>query len=669
MAVVFRARDESLGRTVALKVMASVLAGDDEFRQRFSRESRAAAAVDHPHIIPVYDAGEADGVLYIAMRFVSGGDLRSLLYREGPLGGNRTAALLSPIASALDAAHAAGLVHRDVKPANILIDTGTDRPDYPLLSDFGLAKGTASVGSTGTGRFLGTPSYAAPEQILGRSVGPPADQYALACVAFVMLAGRPPFVPDAPMAALWAHVHETPPPVTELRPDLSTAVDVVLARALAKNPDDRFASCGEFADALRTALATAPGTVRSADRVLAIRSADTTVRRAFYPVGHLRHAKPRGNRRPLVAAAVAVALAIGLGIFLDGKPGPAPLAHAPGQAAHAPRQATVATNPSTPRLIATLTDPDSEGVLSTAFGANGTLVTVDKNGSAYVFDVARQRVTATLTGLGGTLSTDGTTLITPAGRCTASTPDCEGVVDVATRREIASFTPNNGEWESVGNATLAVSDSEDDGVDVWNIRSATLIATLTDPDAIYLLQIAISPTGTMVATSDDAGRTYLWDTASQRVIATLTEPGSDGKPAFVAGGMAFSPNGKTLAVVSTAGRTYLWNVTTHRRIANLPAWTVADGTGSLAPLSPDGNFLVSGQGLAGTEIWNTKTGEVVSTLPHPPGHTLNSVAFSANGQLLALSDSLGHTYVWNISALPSAGSSTPTPSATVSGGR
>jgi len=234
MAVVFRARDERLGRTVALKVVAPTLAGDDGFRERFIRESRAAAAVDHPHIIPVYGAGEADGVLFLAMRYVSGGDLHSVMRREGPLPAERAAFLLSPVASALDAAHAAGLVHRDVKPANILVDMSPGRPDHPYLSDFGLAKGTASVaGLTGTGQFVGTVDYASPEQISGGRAHVQTDQYALACVAFTMLTGALPFAREAPLAVLWAHLNDPPPPVTAHRRDLSAAVNQALGRALA----------------------------------------------------------------------------------------------------------------------------------------------------------------------------------------------------------------------------------------------------------------------------------------------------------------------------------------------------------------------------------------------------------------------------------------------------
>jgi serine/threonine-protein kinase len=267
MATVLRARDEALGRTVALKILVPARAGDAEFRERFVRESRAVAAVDHPHIIPVYAAGEASGVLYLAMRFVAGGDLRSIVQRDGRLSGDRAITLLSPIASALDAAHAVGLVHRDVKPANILVDRGPGGAEHPYLSDFGLAKGSAaSTGLTGTGQFLGTPDYAAPEQISGKPARPQTDQYALACVAYAVLAGALPFPRSESMAVLWAHMYDEPPLLTAARPDLSVAVDAVLARALAKDPEGRYATCTEFIDALRAAVS-APAPAGSGGRV------------------------------------------------------------------------------------------------------------------------------------------------------------------------------------------------------------------------------------------------------------------------------------------------------------------------------------------------------------------------------------------------------------------
>src|ERR1700677_24832 len=199
MAVVYRATDERLGRVVALKVLAPALAADEQFRLRFIRESRAAAAVDDPHIIPVYEAGEAGGVLYIAMRYVAGGDLGSMLRRYGPMPPARVAMFVSAVASALDAAHAAGLVHCDVKPANMLVDHRDGRPDHVYLSDFGLSKGAMSPrGITSTGQFFGSVDYSAPEQIQGKALDGRADQYALACSAFTLLTGTAPFERELP---------------------------------------------------------------------------------------------------------------------------------------------------------------------------------------------------------------------------------------------------------------------------------------------------------------------------------------------------------------------------------------------------------------------------------------------------------------------------------------
>jgi serine/threonine protein kinase/DNA-binding beta-propeller fold protein YncE len=258
MAVIYRARDAHLGRNVALKLLAPGLALDQAFRQRFIRESRAAAAVDHPHIIPIFAAGEANGVLFIAMRYVHGGDVRRLLDSGGPLPAARAADVITQVASALDAAHVHGLVHRDVKPANMLRDatSGGDHQDHVYLADFGLSKRSFSVtGLTSIGQFLGTPAYVAPEQIEGHRVDSRADQYALACASFEMLCGVPPFQRDGDLAVMFAQVSEPPPSLSSRRTELPTAVDGVMNRALAKSPSDRFPSCLAFAAALREVLA------------------------------------------------------------------------------------------------------------------------------------------------------------------------------------------------------------------------------------------------------------------------------------------------------------------------------------------------------------------------------------------------------------------------------
>ena len=272
MAVVYRALDLRLGRQVALKVLAPHLGEDEAFRQRFIRESRAAAGVDHPHIIPVFEAGEADGVLFIAMRYVSYGDVRMLVDREGKLTTARTCVITAQVASALDAAHARGLVHRDVKPGNILLaESGASGADHVYLSDFGLSKHSLAASTlTSTGQFMGTLDYVSPEQIQGHPADGRADQYALACTTVEMLSGSPPFRRDESMALLWAQLEAPPPPLTERRPDLPPAVDAVIRRALAKSPDDRYPTCLEFALALRGACEASPVGLRRPETAYAM---------------------------------------------------------------------------------------------------------------------------------------------------------------------------------------------------------------------------------------------------------------------------------------------------------------------------------------------------------------------------------------------------------------
>ncbi|HEY7430049.1 MAG TPA: protein kinase [Streptosporangiaceae bacterium] len=261
MAVVYRAFDSRLQRRVALKVLAPELVRDEEFRQRFIRESRAAAAVDHPNILPIFEAGEADRVLFIAMRYVQGGDVRNLVNEAGRLPAARACAIIAQVASALDLAHAHGLVHRDVKPANMLREATSyaGQPDHIYLSDFGLSKRSVGSGNlTSRGHFLGTLNYVAPEQIEGRNVDGRTDLYALACSAFELLSGDPPFRRDDNMAIMWAQVNAAPPLLSSRGPGLPKAVDRVMGRALAKQAGDRYVTCLEFASALAGACGLHP---------------------------------------------------------------------------------------------------------------------------------------------------------------------------------------------------------------------------------------------------------------------------------------------------------------------------------------------------------------------------------------------------------------------------
>lgn len=249
MGVVYLAKDLRMGRVVALKVLAPELTHSNVFRRRFIHESRMAAAIDHPHIVPIFGAGEANGVLYIAMRYVSGPDLGALLDRDGPLPVNSAMRIAAQVASALDAAHEHGLVHRDVKPGNILLDRSPvgDDPYDAYLMDFGMAKPSLEeVSLTTVGQFIGTLDYVSPEQISGHPVDGRGDLYNLACVVYEALAGSSVFQHDDDMALLWAHANEPPPDLSESRPDLAPAVDRVMTKALAKDPEHRYGSCREF---------------------------------------------------------------------------------------------------------------------------------------------------------------------------------------------------------------------------------------------------------------------------------------------------------------------------------------------------------------------------------------------------------------------------------------
>jgi Protein kinase domain len=334
MAVVFRARDDQLGRLVALKIMAPSFASDSEFRQRFVRESRAAAAVDDPHIIPLFEAGESAGVLFIAMRYVAGGDVRSLLAREGPLSVDRACAILVSVASALDAAHAAGLVHRDVKPGNMLMDVREGRPDHVYLADFGLTKATSgAVTLTGTGKFLGTADYSAPEQIRGRRVDGRTDQYALACAAVEMLTGQTPFPREKAMDVLTAHIFEPPPSLSARRHGLPAELDAILGRALAKSPSDRYRSCGDFTAAFQRAAGLARGGPGSA-RAQPAATRPSAPERSIEPPGRIdvvRGRRRSGRLMIATTAAVAVAAAV-VAFFMLAQPRRAPGAHAAGTA-------------------------------------------------------------------------------------------------------------------------------------------------------------------------------------------------------------------------------------------------------------------------------------------------------------------------------------------------
>jgi YVTN family beta-propeller protein len=347
MGVVYRATHIALDHVVALKVIAPDLAGDERFRRRFADESRIAVSIRHPNVVQIHHAGEEQGLLFVTMDLIEGTDLRGLLRERGVLDPERAVQITEQVASALDAAHAKGLVHRDIKPGNALIER-RDGDEHVYLTDFGLARAIeASTGITATGAFVGTLDYVAPEQIRGERVDARADVYALGCVLFELLTGNPPFAArDDKVAKMYAHLQEEPPPLRVLKPELPGELDHVVARALAKDPDARFPSAGDLGRAAAAASVGSP-TVE-AERSVAVGAAAPGPPEATTPVGRASattlpgqapptpdRAPPpaRRSRGPLIGVVAAgIASAVVAVILIAGGGDEEPSTTAPAQA-------------------------------------------------------------------------------------------------------------------------------------------------------------------------------------------------------------------------------------------------------------------------------------------------------------------------------------------------
>jgi serine/threonine protein kinase/WD40 repeat protein len=678
MAVVYRARDERLGRPVALKVLAPALAADAGFRRRFTAESRAAAAVDHPNIIPVYEAGQAGRSLFIAMRLVTGGDLRGVLTREGPLPPARAAQFLSPIASALDAAHRAGLVHRDVKPGNVLVDTDPGRPEHVYLSDFGISKGAASsAGLTGTGEFLGTPDYTSPEQVRGLAADGRADQYALACVTWQLLTGTVPFEREDGIDVLFAHLHEPLPPLDALQPDLPAATGHVLARALAKEPGQRYPSCGEFADALRDALEVPPyrPAVPAAESWHPrSEAAALSAHPATAPAG--TGSRPAGPGEPSQATPPGIADAptqdVDAAPSKRLRPRPGPDVSNPARQDRAGRRRrlhlTVALagailaaaaaiallltrssqgpQASTPAAAPTASEKNTEPAASAAPRAS------TQTASAPTTKPATPSVplTGTLAAILANPASEGvrTVAFGPRGLLAAgdfSEGSTTYLWDTANRSIIATFTGTSRKPGTQVNAVafgpgriLAVG-AGDGKTYLWNTATGKLTATLIGT-GLDVTSAAFGPSG-ILFTGDDDGCVFLWNTATANSAGSYCT--ADLAPVDA---VAFAPGGTILAMGVGGGKTYRWD--TANPSTTIPALTDPNSiqVNSVA-FTPDGATLAAGTGNGWIYLWDTATGETTATLTDPGSHGVNSVAFAPDGTTLAVADQNGSTYLWD----------------------
>jgi hypothetical protein len=601
------------------------------------------------------------------MRYVSGGDLHSVVEREGPLPPERVVALISPIASALDAAHRAGIVHRDIKPANVLVDVSPGRPDHPYLSDFGLAKRDTTTTLTSAGEFIGTAGFAAPEQIDGRPARFESDQYALACVVFTLLTRRLPFRSSSPEAVLWAQMSQPPPRVTPSRPELPAAVDEVLAQALAKNPADRFPDCAAFIGTLDRVLAGGPQAGRTVSRTPPAPAADPgrpsfplPARNAPLPEAAPRQHRGRGHRgrrrgariAAIGGAVVVVAAASTAGTLLLVKPG----------LLQSDFSSPASSAPSGPKvtatLIATLRDPSGQSADSAAFGSGGTLRIVDKDAeSAYTFALASQRVTGhndlgVLASNGGLLTPDAQSIVSPSSGC------LPGGLGPCTYQV---FQYNGQGWDvdtpagsdspvAVGESSMAITTGTGDAIQVWNLQTLAPVATVTEADDHSPSSIALSPDGgTVAAVSSATGAThpaYVWNVTSAAAPTVLSIPGNLGVNRTAQGNQSRTPlavAGSTLAA-SDGLTTDLYHLGTQQPVTTVPA--------DLLALSPDGSLVATSdrQRPATTDLRSAATGQIAASLAAPgEQNPPTSVVFSADGRSVAVSYEDGLTRVWRIS--------------------
>ena len=675
MAVVYRARDDVLGRLVAVKVLASALAGNEEFRARFLRESRAVAAVNEPHIVPVYGAGNAGGLLYIATRFVADGDLGRLQAAAGgPLPPERAAGLVAQVAAALDAAHAIGLVHRDVKPGNILIERAPGRPEHAYLSDFGLSKSTAAgeSGLTAAGLFMGTPDYGAPEQVTGGRVDGRTDQYSLACVAFSLLAGVAPFGSGDALSRLYAHVNAPVPALTAIRPELPAAVDGVLAKGMAKDPAGRYESCAAFASALAEALGVevsaprpsgpapdgdpvpAPGVPAPAGQAAEEHQPTITFggwqqHPSLPPAGtgpgpadpaptSPGPASPRRNTGLLIggAAGAAVLLVAGIivGVTLSGQHArtgggaPAASASSPSASSASASSASAAASPpaevintGTATLVGQLTAPGGALMNFAFFSPDGNYVGAQSPKSDYyVFSAASMKLVRKFSVPGAQVypesfsSTDRTlyTLVTFSNGTNEVLSQ-----DIATGKTINHFDLPSGAKlnQTAYNGSVMDSVAADGTVTEYEMASGKVFATVKNPGSAPVANVWPDAVGKYVVICDTNSEAYYVDALTGDLIATFRYPYSKNSAYQYPGP---SRDGNTVYIRGgSGGPARLWDLATKSYITpSDPLWPNPDG---FLEFSEDSKYCdTSASGAAATvDVWDMQTGSHLITVTVP----------------------------------------------------
>ncbi|MGE3289401.1 MAG: protein kinase [Pseudonocardia sp.] len=555
MGEVYRAYDTVHDRDVALKLLPAHLAADPEFRERFARESRIAARLGEPHVVPIHAYGELDGTLYIDMRLIDGRDLAAILARDGAPAPERAVALVEQVAQALDGAHANGLLHRDVKPANILVgEAGGGHAEFAYVVDFGISRSTTtnSAPLTGAGATVGTVGYMAPERFLGHRIDHRVDVYSLACVLHECLTAQRPFPRGEFLAVMYAHLHEPPPRPSLVRPGVPPAFDAVVARGMAKEPDRRYPTCNALAADARAALdgRTDAGRTRAA----AVAPPPTAVAPAA------RARRPRGAAIAVAAGTAVVLAAVAWLVVAGLVTGDRTGAAAPDPGSKAPSSADVPTG-------ALVVRGDPAGL---ALSPDGSRLYVSDLGSGVVqeVDTHAAKVVREIS-VGGFL---------------------HGI----------AVTPDGSRAYVAAEGTGAVS--------VLDLASGSVTATIRVADGAWLWGVAVSPDGHRVyVTSRNSGTFAVIDTASSTVRTTVDAGTAPDGPVDV----AFSPDGRRAYLTDRGGgMVTVVDATTDRVVAKVRVQSAPNGV----TVGPDGRVYVTNEGADTVSVIDPGTLAVVGTV-------------------------------------------------------
>jgi serine/threonine protein kinase len=544
MATVYRARQASIERDVAIKVIKTELVNDHKFVERFRQEARIIAALDHLHIIKVFDFGTQDDLLYLVMELKTGGSLAAHLKARGKLNAEEAARYLDQIGAALDHAHSRSVIHRDLKPQNVLLD----EQNNAFLSDFGIARIVSELSKSET--VIGTPEYMAPEQWHGKNVGRRADIYALAVMTYKLLTNTLPFTGDTPPVLMYKHLHEPPPPIRRLRPDLSQRIEDVLMKGMAKRPEDRFQSAPEFAAAFRTALGERMPKDVETKKVLA------------------QPPQPPEVTKTHVAAPISAANL---------------------------------------NRVVELQKIERLGlVFSVAWSSDGYLASGLSGGIVCVWRAATgQRVWERTEHLESVFSV----AWSPNGHYLASSAK-DGIICVwesangqlARKLRGRSGWVNSVAWSPDGR--YLASGSEDKAVRVWSAEDGQLVRTLTGhTGAVW--SIAWSPDGSYLASGSEDKTVCVWKVETGQRIRVIAEHTSE------VNSVAWSPDGRYLASGSADNTIRVWKSETGRRLRTLTGHSA--GVWSVM-WSPDARYIASGSADNTIRVWEAETGRLLRTL-------------------------------------------------------